>query len=477
VSDVAAKTQLRYEYLVVDDEESIRVSLEEALTDAQTKVWTAVGGQDALKILEEQAIDLVLLDQKLKATGEDGLELLQRIKENYPEVIVIMMTAYGRFDDAVRATKLGCFQYLAKPLDLNQLRLIIKNALSNAALRKEVEYLRRQQQLTYGMGAVFGPSPKIRDVLENVRKVARSSSATVLIRGETGVGKELIARKIHEFSPMAGGPFIDVNCSALPEHLLESELFGYEKGAFTDADQTKRGLLELADGGTLFLDEIAEMSQKLQAKLLRVLETKTFRRLGGTADIRVQTRFLAATNKDLYREVEEGRFREDLYYRLTVVPIYIPPLRERREDIPFLAKTFLENYRRELGKEIQGFTPEALERLVAYDWPGNVRELRNVMERLALMCEGPLIRLEDLPANIVENIRGPRHGREEERLFAEDRVPSLREVEKFAIRHAMKVARGNKTKAAELLGISRQTLRTKLREYELEEAADASKQG
>ncbi|MBD3337004.1 MAG: response regulator [Candidatus Eisenbacteria bacterium] len=474
VSDVATSTNLRYSFLVVDDEESIRISLTEALEDERTTVRAAGGGEEALHILEDHDVDLVLLDQKLKATGEDGLDLLQRIKERRPEVIVIIMTAYGRFDDAVKATKLGCFQYLAKPLDVHQLRLIIQHALSTAALRKEVETLRRQASLTHDMGAVFGPSPKIRDVLENVRKVARSSTATVLIRGETGVGKELIARKIHEFSPMSEGPFIDINCSTLPEHLLETELFGHEKGAFTDAQQTKRGLLELADGGTLFLDEIAEMSPKLQAKLLRVLESRTFRRLGGTADIRVSTRFLAATNKDLFHEVEEGSFREDLYYRLTVVPIYIPPLRERREDVPVLTKMFLETYSRELGKTIQGFTENGMRRLVEYDWPGNVRELRNVMERLVLMSEGPLISVEDLPSNIVDNVRGPRSASQEELLFSAERVPTLKDVEKVAIRHAMRSARGNKTRAAELLGISRQTLRTKLREYELEEVPEES---
>ncbi|MBU1701733.1 MAG: sigma-54 dependent transcriptional regulator [Candidatus Eisenbacteria bacterium] len=469
MSDVANPTNLQYNFLVVDDEESIRVSLTEALRDEHSTVWSAIGGVEAFKILEEREIDLILLDQKLRATGEDGLELLQKFKEAHPEVIIIIMTAFGRFDDAVEATKAGCFQYLAKPLDIHQLRLIIKNALSTAALRKEVEYLRRQQSLTHDMGAIFGPSAKIHDVLENVRKVARSSTATVLIRGETGVGKELIARKVHEFSPVNEGPFIDINCSTLPEHLLESELFGHEKGAFTDAQQTKMGLLELADNGTLFLDEIAEMSPKLQAKLLRVLETRTFRRLGGTADIRVSTRFLAATNKDLFREVEDGNFREDLYYRLTVVPIYIPPLRERREDIPVLIKTFLEAYNRELGKNVRGFTDMSLRRLMDYNWPGNVRELRNVMERLVLMCDIQEIGIDELPRNIVENERGPKTATPEENLFSKERVPNLKEVEKIAICHAIKFANGNKTKAADLLGISRQTLRTKLREYELED--------
>jgi DNA-binding NtrC family response regulator len=458
---------------VVDDEESIRESLTEALSDGTTTVYSASGGREAERILEEQDVDLILLDQKLKATGEDGIELLRRFKEKHPEVIVIIMTAYGRFDDAVNATKLGCFQYLAKPLDIHQLRLIIQNALSTAALRKEVEYLRRQQKLDPAAKDPFGPSPKIRDVLENAKKVARGK-ATVLLRGETGVGKELIARHIHEHSVVAGGPFIDINCSTLGENLLETELFGYEKGAFTDARQTKKGLLELAEGGSMFLDEIAEMSPKLQAKLLRVLETKTFRRVGGTADIRVDTRFIAATNKDLFREVEEGRFREDLYYRLTVVPIHIPPLRERREDVRHLIDRFLSFYTRDLGKDVQGITDRALKALDQYDWPGNVRELKNLMERLVLMCDGPMIDAEDLPNNILSNMGGPKTAAPEESLFAGESVPSLRDVEKVAIRHAIRFAKGNKTKAAELLGITRQTLRTKLREYEMEEIPEGS---
>jgi DNA-binding NtrC family response regulator len=473
VSDDASVSPLRYSFLVVDDEVSIREGLTEALSDEQTTVYTASGGHEAAQILEEKDIDLVLLDQKLKVTGEDGLKLLREFKEKYPEVIFIIMTAYGRFDDAVNAIKLGCFDYKAKPLDIHQLRLTIQNALASAALRKEVEILRRNQELSSGT-IIFGPSPKTRDVLENVKKVARSGTATVLLRGETGVGKEVIARKIHEHSPVSGGPFVAVNCSNFDENLLESELFGHEKGAFTDAREPKKGLLELADGGTMFLDEIGDMSPKLQSKLLRVLETKTFRRVGGITDIRVKMRFLAATNKDLFKEVQENRFRDDLYYRLTVVPIHIHALRDRKEDIPDLAKHFLYFYTRDLGKSIQGFSPEALQTLEEYDWPGNVRELKNLMENLALMTEGPLIDVEDLPANIISNSRGPRSADSDESLFSDGRVPSLKEVEKTAIQHAMHQCGGNKTRAADILGISRQTLRTKLREYELEEIPEES---
>ncbi len=461
----AGKRDESVRILVVDDEESIRISLSEALKDEYTRVEVAVGGNECMSILGRKDVDVVLLDQRLSATGEDGLDVLRRIKEEYPEVVVIMMTAYGRFESAVEATRLGCFQYIAKPLDIQQLKLLIRNALSNMALAREVRRLRAQQRRQFETDVVFGTSPKVRQLFENIKKVARSRTATVLIRGETGVGKELVARQIHFYSEVGTGPFVDVNCSAVPENLLESELFGHEKGAFTDARTSKEGLFELADGGTLFLDEIAEMSPKLQAKLLRVLETKKFRRLGGTSDIEVKVRIIAATNRDLFKEVEEGRFREDLYYRLTVIPIHVPPLRERREDIPALVQTFLEQFRREIGRHSIAITDDAMKMLVAYDWPGNVRELRNLMERLVLMVSSETIDVGDLPEHIRLNLGGPRRRVEGPDLFQPGRVPTLEEVERVAIEHALAEVGGNKTRAASLLGISRQTLRAKLRQY------------
>jgi transcriptional regulator with PAS, ATPase and Fis domain len=314
---------------------------------------------------------------------------------------------------------------------------------------------------------------RIQQVLENTKKVARSRTATVLIRGETGSGKELVARQIHFYSEVAAGPFVDVNCSAVPENLLESELFGHEKGAFTDAKVSREGLFEMADGGTLFLDEIAEMPPKLQAKLLKVLESKTFRRVGGSAPIRVQVRILAATNRDLFREVEAGRFREDLYYRLTVVPIFVPPLRDRQEDIPVLVKTFLEHFNREIRRGVIGITDRAMELLVAYNWPGNVRELKNLMERLVLMGSGERIDVADLPENIRLNLGGPRTRGRREDLFQPGRVPTLEEVERVAIEHALGQVGWNKTRAAERLGISRQTLRAKVKQYGIEEPETA----
>jgi DNA-binding NtrC family response regulator len=459
--------------LVVDDEESIRISLSEALSSHDTRVSTALGGEQCLQIMAAGDVDLVLLDLRLSATDENGLDVLRRIKEEHPETIVIMMTAYGKFASAVEATRLGCFQYIAKPLDLHQLNLLIRNALSTVALTREVRVLRAQQRKEFAIDAVFGSSQRIQQVIENAKKVARSRTTTVLIRGETGSGKELIARQIHFYSEVASGPFVDVNCSAVPENLLESELFGHEKGAFTDAKTSREGLFEMADGGTLFLDEIAEMPPKLQAKLLKVLESKTFRRVGGSAPIRVQVRIVAATNRDLFREVEAGRFREDLYYRLTVIPIFVPPLRDRKEDIPILVKTFLEHFNREIRRGVVGISDGAMELLVAYNWPGNVRELKNLMERLVLMGSGERIEAAELPENIRLNLGGPRTGGRRGDLFQPGRVPTLEEVERVAIEHALGQVGWNKTRAADRLGISRQTLRAKVKQYAIEEPETA----
>ncbi len=459
--------------LVVDDEESIRISLSEALRAPGTRVSTAIGGEDARQILAADDVDVVLLDQRLGATQEDGLDVLRQIKEEHPSVIVIMMTAYGKFESAVRASQLGCYQYIAKPLDLQQLKLLIQNALSTMALTREVRRLRATQRRAFAVPDVVGTSPRIQQLLTNVKKVARSSTATVLIRGETGVGKEWVAQRIHDCSPVAAGPFVDVNCSAMPVHLLESELFGHEKGAFTDAKTTKEGLFELADGGTLFLDEIAEMDAKLQAKLLRVLESKTFRRVGGTRDIRVAVRIVAATNRDLSAEVEAGNFREDLYYRLTVVPLYVPPLRERREDIPLLAKTFLDAFKRDIGRPIEGITDQAIKALLDYRWPGNVRELKNTMERLVLMGSGTVIDADEVAEQLHAGGSRPQRRAGRDDLFRPGQVPTLEEVERVAILHALAEVQDNRTRAASLLGISRQTLRAKIVRYGIAGAGEA----
>lgn len=456
---------MEHRILVVDDEESIRISLAEALSGEGNRVHIAVGGADAMRILSTEMIDLVLLDQMLRQTGEDGIQVLREIRRRYPDVVTIMMTAYGRIDSAVEAIKLGCFQYITKPLDVTQLKLLISSALANRHLQREVEILRERQSRNHAPEDLFGPSQKTRELLEHVRRAASSPTSTVLIQGETGVGKELIARQIHAMSPVATGPFIDFNCSAVPENLIESELFGYEKGAFTDAKGTKRGLFELADRGSLFLDEIAEMPISMQAKLLRVLELKSFRKLGATVDVKVQVRLIAATNRNLFHEVEEGRFREDLFYRLDVIPVKVPALRDRKEDIPVLARHFLDRFNRELGRNVHGLSDEALELMTSYHWPGNVRELRNLMERMILMASGEEIFPDDLPQQILAPITGGAgSGGRGQIIFPADRSLTLEEIERAAIGHALTRAGGNKTRAAEMLGISRQTLRTKLKE-------------
>jgi len=375
----------------------------------------------------------------------------------------VMMTAYGKFDDAVAAAKAGCYQFIAKPFDLDQVRIVLQGAMENAALRHEVEVLRRQSQGRFPADSVVGESPAFSRALETVHKVAPSRT-TVLLLGETGAGKEVLARAIHRESRVAAGPLVEVNCSAVPESLLESELFGHEKGAFTGAEGRKKGVFELADQGTLFLDEIGDMQVNLQAKLLRVLETGTFKRVGGTADITVEVRVVAATHRDLKQSVASGAFREDLYYRLAVVQVPIPPLRERREDILPLARHFLDHLNREMGTAFAGFAPEAEAALAGYAWPGNVRELRNVVERAVLLSGGKDVEASALPLEVLAP--APPSGAAAPALGG-NRAWTLAELEKFGIETALRQCDGNKTKAAEALGISRGTLRAKVKEYGL----------
>jgi two-component system response regulator AtoC len=449
--------------LVVDDEKSLRWSLAEGLREDGYDVVEAENGTECFAVLDSQPVDVVLLD--LKLPGEDGLTILQRIKHSYPEVTVVMMTAYGKFEDAVKATKIGCYNYIGKPFELDHMRLVIRNALATASLRKEVEYLRDEERRKYRSDYVFGSSQAIRKVLASIKKVSERGFSTVLIMGETGTGKELMARQIHLGSPWKEAPFVEVNCSAVPGTLLESELFGHEKGAFTDAHAAKKGLFELANRGTLFLDEIGEMSLELQSKLLRVMETKRFKRVGGVNDIQVETRIIAATNRNLRQAVDKGSFREDLYYRLTVIPIQLPPLRERREDVPVLIKCFVDQFNSELRKTVSGASKEAVEVMMAYNWPGNVRELRNVIERAMLLESEEEILPEHLPREIFEEATPSGAGQVESFISDSGRVLTLDEVEELAIGHALRVHGGNKTRAAQALGISRQTLRTKLKQY------------
>ena len=464
-TDATTLAKQTWGILVVDDERTLRFTLKEGLSEEGYRVDTAADIAEALEKLERDEFHLVLLDQKLP--DGNGIDLLKTIRARRSSVQVVIMTAYGKFQQAVEATKAGCYEYVAKPFELDHMKLIIQNALSQTRLADEVARLRDAERRRAGSTLIVGGSSKMQKLIETIRKLASAGSSTVMLQGETGVGKELLAREIHEMSPWREGPFVEVNCSAFPENLLESELFGYERGAFTDAKRQKKGLMELANGGTLFLDEIGEMSSNLQSKLLRALELKRFRRLGGAGDIHVETRIVVATNRDLKAMVEQGKFREDLFYRLDVIRLVVPPLRERPEDIPPLIDHFVTHWNRELGRGVQGPNDEALGLLLAYRWPGNVRELRNVIERSILLESEEWILPEHLPVEIV-SAGGSAPRVLETRIHSEGGVMTLAKAEQVAIEMALAKTGGNKTRAAEVLGISRQTLRTKLKEYGIE---------
>ncbi len=465
-TDATTLAKQTYGILVVDDERTLRFTLKEGLSEDGYRVETAADGAEAIEKLDREEYQVVLLDQKLPDVN--GIDLLRTIRSKRRGAQVIMMTAYGKFQQAVEATKAGCYEYLAKPFELDHMKLIINNALSQLRLAEEVVRLREVDRRRAGSMLIVGGSSKMIKIIETIQKIAQTGSSTVLLQGETGVGKELLAREIHDQSSWHEGPFVEVNCSGFAENLLEPELFGYERGAFTDARKTgKKGLMELANGGTLFLDEIGEMSFNLQSKLLRALEMKRFRRVMGESDIHVDMRIVAATNRDLKGLVEQGKFREDLFFRLDVIRIGVPPLRERPEDIPPLIDHFVGHWNREFGRNVKGPTDEALELLMAYRWPGNVRELRNVLERSILLESEEWILPEHLPVDVVSaGGSGPRVF--ETQIHAEGGITKLVDAERIAIKAALEKTGGNKTRAAEALGISRQTLRTKLKEYRIE---------
>ena len=459
--------------LVVDDERTLRFSIGEWARDEGYSPLEAASGREALELARERGVDAVVLD--LKLADEDGLRVLRELKELDPALPVVMLTGHGTVEQAVRAIQLGAYDFMLKPPDLAHLGLVLDRALEHARLRLEVSRLR---QSGAGRVDIVGGSDSLKLAMSRLERAAKASASTVLIHGETGSGKELMARYLHEKSARASGPFVELNCSAIPEQLLESELYGHERGAFTDAKRFKKGLFELADRGTLFLDEIGEMAPQLQAKLLRVLETRTFRRVGGGADITVDVRVVAATHRDLAKLVGEGRFREDLYFRLNVVPVQVPPLRERIADIPPLAEHFVARFCRELGRPPARLHPAALERLQSYRWPGNVRELRNVIERVLLLEADDEIRPEHLPPEMSGQalgsgpLAGGHLGTTSIDPFPAGAVRPLAELEKMAIEHALRVCEGNKTRAASMLGIARQTLRTKLKEYAIADDAE-----
>ncbi len=450
--------------LIVDDEKNYRLIMETLLTQEGYQVLTADSAASALEVLREAEPDLVVTDMKMP--GMDGLELLAAVKEIDADLPVIVMTAYGTVEKAVEAMKMGAFDYLTKPFQNDEMLLGIGKALKLRRLVSQNRMLLGQVAKKLGFDNLIGQSKEMTQVYELVEKVA-PAKATVLITGESGTGKELIARAIHHRSPRKDRPFISVNCSALTESLLESELFGHEKGAFTGATSTRKGRFELADGGTLFLDEIGHTTPALQVKLLRVVQERAFERVGGSRTIEVDVRLITASNKDLKGLVEEGRFMEDLYYRLNVVHIEMPPLRQRADDVPLLAVHFLEKYRQELSRGELEFEPEVLEALSSYHWPGNVRELENVIERAVVLASGWTIGLKDLPAEVA----GGGLGRMDAERFisAGASLPeALEQFEQYLIRRALDKADYVQARAAEALGIGKSLLQYKLKKYNID---------
>lgn len=450
--------------LVVDDEKLLRWSIQQSLSKDGYTVFGAETGSEGLRIFKEEMPEIVLLDLNLPDLS--GVTLLEQIMEINKETIVFIITAYGDVATAVKTVKLGAYDFIEKPFNIERLSVLINKAAETVSLRKDVSTYRHIFLKKYTFSSIVGESPEIKKVIELAKKIASSDATTILLQGESGTGKDFLAKVIHYQSRRADKPFLEINCTALPESLIESELFGYEKGAFTDAKTAKKGLFELADGGTIYLDEIGDMKLSTQAKLLKIIENKTFKRIGGVKDITVDVRIIAATNKNLEETIKEGSFREDLFYRLNVIPVRLPPLRERGRDVLLLAQHFIEEFNREFKKHVRGLSPEVEEKFLSYSWPGNIRELRNLIERIMILENTEIILPEHLPCEINPEMsekvinKGPL-------IRLPETGIDIEEVEKELIKQALERTGHNQTRAARLLNISRDALRYRMQKFGL----------
>jgi DNA-binding NtrC family response regulator len=455
--------------LVVDDEEIVLKSCQKILEGGGHQVFTALSGQEAFELLGKESIDIVITD--IKMPGMDGMEVLERIKEKYPDILVIMITGYSTVQSAVQAMKLGAFDYIPKPFTPDEVLVVVEKALEKKSLIYENIYLRKELEAKYGFDNIIGSSPKMQEVYKLIRKVAPTDS-TVLIRGESGTGKELIARAIHFNSPRKQRPFVPVDCGVLAQELLESELFGHVKGSFTGAIVTKPGLFEVADGGSIFLDEIGDTNPNFQSKLLRVIQEREFTPVGGVKTKKVDLRFIVATNKNLEKLVEQKQFREDLFYRLNVISIPIPPLKERKDDIPLLAYHFLKKYAKEMKKDIKSISVDAMNMLNAYGWPGNVRQLENVIERAIVMAEGDTVTTEHLPFAVRAEMAHPdtpipKTSEELKEIKKRARESAVENIEKSFILDALTRNDWNITKSAKDVGMQRPNFQALMRKYNI----------
>ncbi len=445
--------------LIIEDENLIRWSLRQRFSDEGYAVEEATTAAEGLAKMESAIFDLIMLDYKLP--DKTGLDVLRQLRAGDADVFVLMMTAYSNVENAVEAMKLGALDYIPKPFKMDELMLTVAKALETTRLKRELRDLRAKIKEAHGFDRILGRCPAMQSLFTTIFDVARSGASTVFLRGESGTGKDLVAKTIHYNSDRATRPFMNITCTALPEMLLESELFGHERGAFTDAKQQKRGLIELADGGTVFLDEVGDMPATLQAKLLRFLEERAFRRVGGVTDIKVDVRVIAATNRDIRELMEKGEFREDLYYRLNIIGLDLPPLRDRGDDIRMLAEHYVGLFCQEFKRPTMELTPAAVKKLMGYPWPGNVRELRNAIERAVLLCKNSKIDADDIAIDHSGSpVRGngyvlPREG------------ASLASLEETVVRQALEYCENNQTRAAKLLHLSRDQLRSRMQRYGL----------